>query len=228
MKEQKKEMKKGWKKFWNGFDVCLFGLCILLFFIQWDPVGIIDYLTGYFGESIWGTMHIWIVYCWPTYVLLLIVSIIRMVKWQDCSLNPRIIFLYRIVLFLLLVICFPLLAIEFPVHSPKPLTYIMGFQKWTGARLDTEEVREWMKDLDEETIDVLKRPECLVGISLSMSGGVRKDRQGQKYIKMCNGSGHGHWGVVVYLSSEGVTLPNPEKEGITWLRLDDGAYVYRD
>lgn len=247
MNEQQKEMKKGWKRFWLCFDICLFGLCILLFFIQWDPIGVVDYLTGYFGKT-WAFLLEFGLFCILIYLILLIVCVIRIIKWKDLAINTWKVLLMRTTLFLLMVLCFPMLAKSFPVHSPKPLTYIMGFQKWTGARLDIEEVREWMKGLDEEAYieqriisigtkpsedrnDILQTPECLLGIyPLIGHGSVYKDRQDQdqKCLKMYEGSGHGHWGVVVYLSNGRVSLPDPEKEGRMWMRLDDSAYVYWD
>ena len=141
MEEQTDEARKGWKKFWGIVDVCLFGGCILLFLIQWDPIGIVSYLTGYFGGTIWATFDIWILFCCPMYVLILIIGVIRMINWQNSSLNPWTILFFRIVLILLLVLCFPLVATSIPAPFPKPLRYIMGFQEWTQAHLDIEEVR---------------------------------------------------------------------------------------
>lgn len=70
MEEQKMEIKKGRKNFWYIFDVCLFGFCVLLFLIQWDPIEIVGYLIGYFGRSTGEVFLLWL-FCWPMYVLVL-------------------------------------------------------------------------------------------------------------------------------------------------------------
>ena len=101
MEEQKMEIKKGRKNFWYIFDVCLFGFCVLLFLIQWDPIEIVGYLIGYFGRSTGEVFLLWL-FCWPMYVLVLIIGVFRMIKWQDSLLNPWKVLLMRIVLFILM------------------------------------------------------------------------------------------------------------------------------
>ena len=242
MEEQKNINKKRRWGFWHIFDGCLFALCVLLFLFQWDPIGIVSYLTGYFGGSIWTSMDISIFLCWPVYVFLLITGIIRMVKWQG-SFQSRWKLLLKTFLFIFLIIlCFPFIAFMIPTHKP-PLTYIMGFQKWTATRLDVEEVRKWMRNIDEKAFvenqpvpirpilnEVSEKeffmPESILKLyPLLEVAHLGIDSQGDKFLKIWSGSGHGHWEVVIYLSSHGVTLPDPEREYRTWLRLDNGSYV---
>lgn len=231
-------MTKGWKIFWIVFDTIFFGGYFLYLLALADPAGFVRYYDGRFNTSYAFMLAMGPVFYWW---LTLIVMVCFCVRLYFCKLyfaSAKAVWIARSIV----IVCNPITALILSLLVGVSFDpFLKGYRAWAQSDVQVEAIRDWMATVNQEAFeardgdfikpsekqeDTIAWPDVIVDLDPHIhSGCLFRNDEGQNCLRLWNGGGFGHWGIVIGPKEMRI---DSDSYGGQRLKVEEGVYVWSE